>query len=84
MKVATRRAAPQLDRMDMQHLQQTLTTRGYQIVHERLTEMLEHERMQLETLTGPELSRQQGRVAMLRATIALPRQLLESLRARHS
>lgn len=80
MNISTRtRANARLDLTDRDHLRQTLSTRGWQIMHERLEDTLNGERLKLETLTGEDLLKQQGRVSMLREVLKLPEALETSI-----
>ena len=82
MRISTRRSTPVLDQTDREHLRQTAATRGYQIIIDRMEDMLEKERNQLESLAGDDLVKQQGRVAMLRQLIDLPQTILTEIQNR--
>jgi hypothetical protein len=79
MKISTRSRSAALDLTDRDHLRQTLSTRGYQIIQERMEEMLEAARLKLESMEGADLLKQQGRVAMLREILRLPDAIAEQI-----
>lgn len=82
MKIATHAETP-LDGVDREHLEQTLRTRGWQIIERRLVAMLQRESGRCES-TDDELSirRAQGAVAAVREVLALPAGILREINER--
>jgi len=71
------------DRVDLEHLRQTLETRGWQMIGARIAEMATQAQAQLEIQdAGPELYRAQGQLAALRRVLEVPGILAQEIRAR--
>jgi len=71
------------DRVDLEHLRQTLDTRGWQMIGGRIAEMATQAQRQLEIQDlGPELYRAQGQLAALRRVLQVPGILAQEIRAR--
>ncbi|NWG75083.1 MAG: hypothetical protein HXY24_10835 [Rubrivivax sp.] len=71
------------DQTDLEHLRQTLETRGWQMIEARVREMIATAQAQLEIQeAGPELHRTQGQLAALRRVLQLPEILAREIRAR--
>jgi hypothetical protein len=73
------------DAIDLEHLKQTLGTRGYELIYSRVQEMLAAARVSLETQADPaDFYRAQGRVEALRRVLELPAILTKEIREREA
>jgi len=71
------------DKTDLEHLRQTLETRGWQMIEQRVREMLETVAGTLEiSAEPPELYRAQGQMSALRRVLQVPGILAKEIRAR--
>jgi hypothetical protein len=82
VKIPTHTEAP-LDGVDREHLEQTLRTRGWQIIHKRLVEMLGRESDRCHCADDDvQVRRAQGAVAAIREVLALPAGILREINER--
>jgi hypothetical protein len=73
------------DPVDLEHLRQTLETRGWQMIRERIEEALDTARAQLDTEgIEAEFYRAQGRVAAYRKVLEIPGILQREIREREA
>jgi len=73
------------DAIDLEHLQQTVGTRGFQLIDTRVQDMLATARASLETQADPhDFYRAQGRVEALRRVLELPAILAKEIREREA
>lgn len=70
------------DSIDAEHLQQTLETRGWQLIRERIERMIAADVQALETVRAEELQRLQGGLARLRRVLQIPKIIDQEIRAR--
>lgn len=71
------------DKTDLEHLRQMLETRGWQMIEQRIRQMIVGAQGQLELLEGgAELHRTQGQLAALRRVLQLPQILAREIKER--
>lgn len=73
----------QLDEIDLQHVQELVRTRGFQIVQQIVAKMLEDARTALETADGDvEVNRLQGQCRALREVLRVPEKVTADVKSR--
>jgi HAMP domain-containing protein len=83
MNVKTRPPRPRYDRTDLEELRSTVASGGWQMLRERLTQMVETERLNCETAAAlDEMRAAQGAVRALRRVLELPSILEREIRAK--